>query len=180
MPKKSRKQSTTNLGNLPSVGATSSEGASASANREESGETIRPRSTSQESHGSQHTDGSGHSSEQEVDSHKAPHILVVSEVALEDSSISFHINTEQRPDTRLEGQGDHITSYTLIIQSLLASANANLRGAITSIKALAQATLAEEELHSFNEIKEPPTHTHEERKIVLRVLNSNSELRSEL
>ncbi len=126
-----------------------------------------------DSGGSHHTDGSGRSSQQEVDSSKAQQILVSTRVSPADLSISFQINADQRPETRLQGQGDHITSYTVIIQALLASADANLRGGIVSIKKLAEATLEQEELDQFNQIVEPRTHTHDDRKAVIASLKNN-------
>ncbi len=131
------------------------------------------RTSSDGSDGSRHTGRSDHSSQQNVDPLRVQSIFVSSHVAFtnEDApSIHFYLNAEQRPDTRIQGQGDHITSYTLIVQALLASAEDNIRGAIISIKKLAEATLEKAELLEFNKIVEPLLHTHGQRKKAVKLL----------
>jgi hypothetical protein len=142
--------------------------------------TDTKRLSGSSSHSGDHSDstgGTGHSSDVELDASKAPQILVSSTVS-QALTISFQINTEQRPDTLLQGQGDHITSYTLIIQALLASADTSLRQAIGSMRKLGEAVLQEEALEAFKAIKEPETHTHNLRTQIIALLEKNDVLKT--
>ena len=132
--------------------------------------------TSQSSQESSHpTSGSSPSSEVEAQAVKVKAIYSNSEVNSDDCSVSFVINAEQRPETLLDGQGDHVTSYVVIIMAILQSASdIGIRSAICNLQNLAS-TLLDGQFA----VEEPKTYKAGFRKEIKKLLRKNDEMSEE-
>lgn len=92
----------------------------------------------------------------------------------------FVINVEQRPDTLQDGQGDHFSSYILIIQALVTSAGKKLKMASQSLRSLAKELLEPAVLQEFMAIQRSIVHTSGSRKALFNVLTTNSLVAAEI
>ena len=119
---------------------------------------------------------SEHSSEQDVEASRAQQVLVSAYVTPTADHIRFYINVGQRPSTLLEGQGDHVTSYTLIVQTLLSCANTNLKEALALMKTFAEKVLEEKHFDLFKKIQAPATHEHGQRPALMGFLKDSTTL----
>lgn len=86
--------------------------------------------------------------------------------------IAFVITT-QRPETNLQGQGDHASSYVAIIQMLLSATNSSIRGSVASLENLMKEILAVEPGTSGSPTP-PKVHTHEIRTTAVRDMEAGN------